>query len=396
MPLGSAVYLPTISLCQTLKRSAEFGNITATDASYGNVTMNERGQVIRRVRKTYLIDSGTEAPDTTEATEATETIEQTEATETTEETEETSGGGNEEDTDSLGNKYIYQNVNVNRKGICFNIVGEAQAKSVPLSNETRTFGIALNIYYENDNTPETHYQEFNSNTDKKQTVSLSVYPNDNSKVIDHVAFAFVYGYNKNTMTVYNAMLNIASTTYASEVVEPTTEEPSTSASTESTTVYDDYIDYEVVDETIDSSQPYMQSSKTYDINDNYVVSETDEAGNTVSYLRDVDGNVTQSTDGEGNVTQYEYDMAGNVTKLKNGDSQNLYSYNGTGTISAIQHNGFQYDFNYDVFGKLISTKIGNTALSSNTYSASGLLTRTTYANGDYIEYSYDAYDRLML
>ena len=84
-----------------------------------------------------------------------------------------------------------------------------------------------------------------------------------------------------------------------------------------------------------------------------------------------------------------------VTKLKSGTSQNLYSYNGAGTISAIQHNGFQYDFNYDVFGKLISTKIGNTALSSNTYSASGLLTRTTYANGDYIDYSYDDYDRVV-
>ena len=84
-----------------------------------------------------------------------------------------------------------------------------------------------------------------------------------------------------------------------------------------------------------------------------------------------------------------------MTKLQNGTSQNLYSYNGAGTISAIQHNGFQYDFNYDVFGKLISTKIGNTALSSNTYSASGLLTRTTYANGDYIDYSYDDYDRVV-
>ena len=83
-----------------------------------------------------------------------------------------------------------------------------------------------------------------------------------------------------------------------------------------------------------------------------------------------------------------------VTKLKNGTSQNLYSYNGAGMISAIQHNGFQYDFNYDVFGNLISTKIGSTALSSNTYSSGGLLTRTTYANGDYIEYSYDDYDNV--
>ncbi|MEE1261865.1 amidase domain-containing protein [Ruminococcus sp.] len=373
---------------------AEFGNITATDASYGNVTMNERGQVIRRVRKTYLIDSGTEAPDTTEATEATETIEQTEATETTEETEETSGGGNEEDTDSLGNKYIYQNVNVNRKGICFNIVGEAQAKSVPLSNETRTFGIALNIYYENDNTPETHYQEFNSNTDKKQTVSLSVCPNDDSKVIDHVAFAFVYGYNKNSMTAYDAMLNIASTAASDESGTSSGEgEPSSSNGGENEP--DDFIDYEVVSETLDTSQEYMRSTTTYTSDGNYTASQTDEAGHTVYYTYDVDGNVTESIDGNGYDTQYEYDAAGNVTKLKSGTSQNLYSYNGAGTISAIQHNGFQYDFNYDVFGKLISTKIGNTALSSNTYSASGLLTRTTYANGDYIDYSYDDYDRVV-
>ena len=159
---------------------AEFGNITATDA-YGNITTNERGQITRTVRKTYLVDSGTTEPVTTETTEA------------------TSGGETEDETDALGNKYIYQNVDVNRKGICFNIVGEAQAKSAPLSNETRTFGIALNIYYENESAPETHYQEFNSNTDKRQTVSLSVYPNDNSKVIDYIAFAFVYGYNKNTI-----------------------------------------------------------------------------------------------------------------------------------------------------------------------------------------------------
>ena len=33
-------------------------------------------------------------------------------------------------------------------------------------------------------------------------------------------------------------------------------------------------------------------------------------------------------------------------------------------------------------------------MDSNTYSASGLLTRTTYANGDYIEYSYDDYDNV--
>ena len=193
------------------------------------------------------MDSGTTEPVTTETTETTEA---------------TSGGETEDETDALGNKYIYQNVDVNRKGICFNIVGEAQAKSVPLSNETRTFGIELNIYYENDNTPETHYQEFNSNTDKKQTVSLSVYPNDNSKVIDHVAFAFVYGYNKNSMTAYDAMLNIASTAASDESGTSSGEgEPSSTNGGENEP--DDFIDYEVVSETLDTSQEYIDYNEDY-------------------------------------------------------------------------------------------------------------------------------------
>ena len=43
------------------------------------------------------MDSGTTEPVTTETTEA------------------TSGGETEDETDALGNKYIYQNVDVNRK-----------------------------------------------------------------------------------------------------------------------------------------------------------------------------------------------------------------------------------------------------------------------------------------
>ena len=100
-------------------------------------------------------------------------------------------------------------------------------------------------------------------------------------------------------------------------------------------------------------------------------------------------------DGNYSVTEYEYDNAGNVTKLSNSNSSNKYTYNGAGYLSVIEHNGFQYNFNYDVLGNLISTKIGDTALSTNTYSSTnGNLTKTTYANGDYIEYTYDDYDNI--
>lgn len=89
--------------------------------------------------------------------------------------------------------------NVNRANVVFNISGAAKAKSVPLTTDNRTFGIALLVYY----------QSFNSNTTSVQSVSLSVTPENSEKVIQYIDYAFVYGYNKNIMEVKNAMLNFA-------------------------------------------------------------------------------------------------------------------------------------------------------------------------------------------
>lgn len=59
---------------------------------------------------------------------------------------------------SLGNKYIYQNI-----------------------------------------TPEFHYQNFSADTNVYQQVSLSVTPERTNKIVNYIAFAFVYGYNENEM-----------------------------------------------------------------------------------------------------------------------------------------------------------------------------------------------------
>ena len=198
------------------------------------------------------------------------------------------------------------------------------------------------------------------------------------------------------MTVYNASLNILDTGYSAESTtdssEGTTDDESSGTSEAEE---DNYIDYEVVSETLDNSQPYMETSTAYDNTSNYAVSETDEAGNTVTYTYDVNGNVISKTDGEEKVVNYTYDASGNVTSVSSYNAQNNYSYNGAGALSAIDHNNFRYSFNYDVWGNLISTKIGNTAIASNTYNANnGFLKKTTYANGDFIEYTYDNYDNI--
>ena len=281
----------------------------------------------------------------------------------------------------MGNKYIYQNIKVGRAGVSFKINGTAKSNSVPLSNENRTFGIALNIYYNNSSTPEFHYQNFSADTDGYQQVSLSVTPEKTNEVVNYIAFAFVYGYNENKMTVDNAEVNISPLIQSSEDSKNETSEK-------------EAVDEEVLSESIDKSKPYMQTSSEYDSTGNYVTSETNEQGSTTHYVYDVNGNVTSITDADDNVTSYAYDSSGNLTSVKNGDSENSYTYSGLGSVSKITHNGFSYSFNYDVFYNLVSTRIGNVAITSNTYDSNGNLTKTAYANGDYLEYAYDNYGNI--
>lgn len=353
---------------KTVTETEPNDSITTYD-DYGNAFKTEQGYVTRTVKKIYEVEES----------------------ETTEEVTNPSDTDNSADDDSdtssydnsLGNKYIYQNIKVGRAGVSFKINGTAKSNSVPLSNENRTFGIALNIYYNNSSTPEFHYQNFSANTDGYQQVSLSVTPEKTNEVVNYIAFAFVYGYNENEMTVDNAEVNISPLIQSSEDSKNETSEK-------------EAVDEEVLSESIDKSKPYMQTSSEYDNTGNYVTSETNEQGSTTKYAYDANGNKTAVTDGNGNVTNYTYDTNGNVLSIKNGTSGNDYSYTGSGSVSKITHNGFSYSFNYDVFYNLVSTKIGNVAITSNTYDSNGNLAKTTYANGDYFEYTYDDYGNISL
>lgn len=345
---------------KTVTETAPMDSITSYD-DYGNAIKSEQGFVTRTVKKTYEVESS----DTSTDEDGDDTDDSTSS------------------SSSLGNKYIYQNVKVGRAGVSFKINGTAKSNSVPLSNENRTFGIALNIYYNNSSTPEFHYQNFSANTDGYQQVSLSVTPEKTNEIVNYIAFAFVYGYNENKMTVDNAEVNI------SPLIQSSEDSKNESSEKEA-------VDEEVLSESIDKSKPYMQTSSEYDSTGNYVTSETNEQGSTTKYAYDTNGNKTAVTDGNGNVTNYTYDTNGNVLSIKNGTSGNDYSYTGSGSVSKITHNGFSYSFNYDVFYNLVSTKIGNVTVASHTYDSNGNLTKTAFANGDYFEYTYDDYGNIFL
>ena len=225
-----------------------------------------------------------------------------------------------------------------------------------------------------------------------------MFSKNNDKTISYVAFAFVYGYNENEMTVTNAELNILATGYVTKQSEDSKDDSSVSAGNDSDddTEVDNYVDYEVLSESVDKTKPFMQTSSEYDSTGNYVTAETNEQGSTTHYVYDVNGDVTSVTDSDDNVTSYTYDSSDNLTSVKNGDSENLYTYSGVGSISKITHNGFDYSFNYDIFYNLVSTKIGNVTVASHTYDSNGNLTKTAYANGDYLEYAYDNYGNISI
>mgnify|MGYP000391477590 CR=1 FL=1 len=354
---------------KTVTETEPNDSITTYD-DYGNAVKTEQGYVTRTVKKTYEVEES-------------ETTEEVTSPSDSDNSADNDDSDTSSDDNSLGSKYIYQNIKVGRAGVSFKINGTAKSNSVPLSNENRTFGIALNIYYNNSSTPEFHYQNFSADTDGYQQVSLSVTPEKTNEVVNYIAFAFVYAYNENEMTVDNAEVNISPLIQSSEDSKNETSEK-------------EAVDEEVLSESIDKSKPYMQTSSEYDSTGNYVTSETNEQGSTTKYAYDANGNKTAVTDGNGNVTNYTYDTNGNVLSIKNGTSGNDYSYTGSGSVSKITHNGFSYSFNYDVFYNLVSTKIGNVAITSNTYDSNGNLAKTTYANGDYFEYTYDDYGNITL
>ena len=303
----------------------------------------------------------------------------------------------EENTDKknyLSNKYIYQRVNVNAKNVSFVLTGQAQGVSVPLSNENRTFGIALNVYYQGEDTPESHYQSFNSNTTSVQSVSLSVTPENSEKLVQCVDYAFVYGYNSNTMIPSNAMLKV--------MVSPgTTSTDSASSSsgddnTQGTTSASSEVEYgDMLSEELDTLKSYIKSQSTYDSKGNYVAEETDENGNTTKYTYDANGNKSSVTNGNNVETSYTYDSSDNATSITTGGASNKYDYDYQGNVESISHNNFSFKFNYNEYNKLLSTYVGDSQIVSNIYSPyNGNLLKVSYANGSVISYTYDEYNNV--
>ncbi len=114
-----------------------------------------------------------------------------------------------------------------------------------------------------------------------------------------------------------------------------------------------------------STQEKIVTSATYTADGNYVNTETDAYGNTVSYQYNNDGTVSHTTDAKNVQTTYSYyENSGELRTVTSGNSTNTYTYENDRVKTITTANGTVYTFNYDAFGRNTSidlNRVGSTA-----------------------------------
>ncbi|MDE5995083.1 MAG: hypothetical protein K2G60_06185, partial [Oscillospiraceae bacterium] len=157
----------------------------------------------------------------------------------------------------------------------------------------------------------------------------------------------------------------------------------------------------------DSAIYPMRTDRTYSSNGDKLLTETDSLRNKVTYnysTTNANDLRVHSVTQNGATVKYTYNaktwVVNGVSSVVTGIDgtkqtiSNKYNYTDE-RLTSITHNGFNYNFTYDGFGNRLTTKVGSQALMTNTYAANnGLLTKSIYGNGDYVENTYDTYDRV--
>ncbi len=147
----------------------------------------------------------------------------------------------------------------------------------------------------------------------------------------------------------------------------------------------------------------MLSSVTYtSSNENFTETKTDNKGYTTTNTWDyTQGRIDTVTDNAGGQVDYDYDSSGRLYKTtgKMNSTENVVNESVfiSDKLDKILHNSFAYKFEYDVYGMLTKTKVGNTAMTTsvdlvtNEYNNNThLLTKSTYGNGTVFEPVYDS------
>ena len=144
------------------------------------------------------------------------------------------------------------------------------------------------------------------------------------------------------------------------------------------------------------------SQNIYTSDSNYLSQYTDENNVPTSYVYSLTNGLKQSeTLANDSSVLYGYDAVGalssvsqTVTNFLTDNAvamQTQYAYEND-RITSITHNGFSYNYDYDIYGNLSSIRVNNTPLVSYSYNNDYYksINTITYANGMKLSYTYDA------
>ena len=355
------------------------------------------------------------------------------------------------------NKAIYQNIQINMPAnqVALQFSGFACGESVPKASG-RLFALDLRFVY-SDGTSQYVVVDFNYDSTTWQYVSQLVMPSqaNQSKTVNYVTVYFLYYQNQNWACFTGMNLNIDKTgvvySYDSKgnlvsakdmadrdtvagiddvnrMTGYTDEENSNYTYTynddnEATKyqlaslvhtnyaqryefTYDEHgnVKQTVKKHATDNTIYPMQTDSEYSESGDRLISTTDSLRNKVEY--GYEGDSLRVAFVKQNNKRINYIYAGKTNLVREAWSEftavdgsprfasNYYEYEND-RISSITHNGFSYNFTYDNFGNRLTTSVGNRLLMTNQYGANnGLLVKSTYGNGHYVENEYDYFDRI--
>lgn len=150
---------------------------------------------------------------------------------------------------------------------------------------------------------------------------------------------------------------------------------------------------------------YIRSTTSYTADGNYVAKIIDPFGKINEYNFDLyKGTLAEATDANGKTVQYSYDtnldLQTGVSKTDVGKTlSDSYDYTDD-YLTGISHNSpdagnVRYNLAYNGLGWKMETKVGSQSLTAFTLKdRTGRLEATNYGNGQAINYTYDACDRL--
>ncbi|MBE6939730.1 MAG: RHS repeat protein [Ruminococcaceae bacterium] len=336
---------------------------------------------------------------------------------------------------ATASKSVYQTVNVSgAAGDVYSLAGWGKGDSVPLSDDTRTFGLMLE-FVNTDGTTTKKTISFNPDCDSsnnwqyvadraiadKAYSSIKVYllygNNMNTvyydglqlfkeefgqsytyeddklvSTIDLQKQKTSYEYTNNNLTKILLNDNQVIASYQYDTYNNVTQAVSETGVTTNFT-YDDYGNNTKV--TIVNGGKEITSTATYASGGNQLSTVTDALGNTTTYGYNSQTGVLDWLQAPGETsstrTNYSHDSVFRTTGVSKGATTAAYTYENDLLDTITSASGTVYDFAYGAFDLVQSVKAGSRSLIAHQYSTDGnyYLTQSTYGNGDTVSYTYD-------